>query len=249
MTEAEWLSCTDPKGMVEFVDEKASDRKKRLFAVACCRRIWSKIKDPRGQRAVEVAERFADGLANRSEREAAIEAISAARQEDFERALEDAENEEGPGGGTNLPVVYDPLAAAMICVGTHREDQLAADIDREYRRVTSRPGRRFKGKITWMPNTEHIPEEGMDTSDLIRELFGNPFHPITIDPAWLTWHGGLLVSMARRMYDSRDFRDMPVLADALEEAGCTNQDILSHCRSEGEHVRGCWVIDLILGRR
>ncbi|HEY7314823.1 MAG TPA: hypothetical protein VH643_36090 [Gemmataceae bacterium] len=81
-----------------------------------------------------------------------------------------------------------------------------------------------------------------------REIFGNPFHPITLDPAWLTWHDGLIVSMARRMYDSRDFSDMPVLADALEEAGCTNQDILGHCRSAGEHVRGCWVIDSILGR-
>jgi len=64
----------------------------------------------------------------------------------------------------------------------------------------------------------------------------------------LEWHGGLLASMARRMYDSRDFSDLPVLADALEEAGCQDQDILGHCRSGGEHVRGCWVIDLLLGK-
>jgi hypothetical protein len=71
---------------------------------------------------------------------------------------------------------------------------------------------------------------------------------ITFDPSWLTWHDGLLVSMAQRMYDSRDFSDMPVLADALEEAGCQDQDILGHCRSGEQHVRGCWVVDLLLGK-
>jgi hypothetical protein len=75
-----------------------------------------------------------------------------------------------------------------------------------------------------------------------------PFRLISFDPSWLTWHDGLLVSMAQKMYDSRDFTDMPVLADALEEAGCTNQDILRHCREPGEHVRGCWIVDLLLGK-
>jgi hypothetical protein len=83
----------------------------------------------------------------------------------------------------------------------------------------------------------------------LRDLFGPlPFRAVLLDPTWLTWHGGLLVSMAQRMYDSRDFSDMPVLADALEEAGCQDQDILGHCRSGGEHVRGCWVVDALLGK-
>jgi hypothetical protein len=82
-----------------------------------------------------------------------------------------------------------------------------------------------------------------------RPVWGDDWQEvITINPAWLTWHDGLLVSMARQMYDSRDFSDMPVLADALEEAGCQDQDILGHCRSGFEHVRGCWVVDLILGK-
>jgi hypothetical protein len=83
---------------------------------------------------------------------------------------------------------------------------------------------------------------------LLKDIFGNPFRPVIVDPAWLTWHDALLVSMAQQMYESRDFRDMPVLADALEEAGCTNQDILDHCRQPDEHVRGCWVIDALLGK-
>jgi hypothetical protein len=83
---------------------------------------------------------------------------------------------------------------------------------------------------------------------MARDIFGNLFCPVTVYPAWLAWHDGLLASMARRMYDSRDFTDMPVLADALEEAGCQDQDILGHCRSGGEHVRGCRAIDLLLGK-
>jgi hypothetical protein len=83
---------------------------------------------------------------------------------------------------------------------------------------------------------------------LLRCIFGNPFRPISIDSNWLSWHDGLLVSMARQMYESRDFSDLPILADALEEADCLNQDTLAHCRSGGEHVRGCWVVDLLLGK-
>jgi hypothetical protein len=78
---------------------------------------------------------------------------------------------------------------------------------------------------------------------LLHDVVDNPFRPISIDPAWLRWHDGLLVSMAQKMYDSRDFGDRPVLADAIEEAGCSDQDILSHCRQPSEHVRGCWLVD------
>jgi hypothetical protein len=92
-------------------------------------------------------------------------------------------------------------------------------------------------------------KERAEQASLLRCICGNFYRPATIDPVWLTWHDGLLVSMARKMYDSRDFTDMPVLADALEEAGCTNQDILNHCRQSGVHVRGCWVVDLLVGRK
>jgi hypothetical protein len=86
-------------------------------------------------------------------------------------------------------------------------------------------------------------------SEVLRDLIGPlPFRPVSLDPARLSWHDGLLVSMSRQMYDSRDFSDMPVLGDALEEAGCTDADILGHCRSAGEHVRGCWIVDLLLGK-
>jgi hypothetical protein len=83
---------------------------------------------------------------------------------------------------------------------------------------------------------------------LLREVFPNPFRPMQIDRAWLSWNDGTIPKLAQAIYDERRFADLPILGDALEEAGCTDADILAHCRGGGEHVRGCWVVDLLLGK-
>jgi hypothetical protein len=83
-------------------------------------------------------------------------------------------------------------------------------------------------------------------ADLIRDIFGNPFRPVAFSPDWQT---DTVVSLARTMYESREFGAMPILADALQDAGCDNTDILAHCRDTAQvHVRGCWVVDLVLGK-
>ncbi|MFO0800999.1 MAG: hypothetical protein U0804_26330 [Gemmataceae bacterium] len=82
-------------------------------------------------------------------------------------------------------------------------------------------------------------------ADLLRDVFGSPFKPVNFTPAWRT---EAVVGLARGMYESRNFGPMPVLADALEDAGCADADILAHCRGDGPHVRGCWVVDLVLGK-
>jgi hypothetical protein len=82
-------------------------------------------------------------------------------------------------------------------------------------------------------------------AQLIREIHGNPFRPTTIDPAWLT---STVVELARGIYDERAFDRLPILADALQDAGCDDADVLDHCRGPGPHVRGCWVIDVLLGQ-
>jgi hypothetical protein len=83
-------------------------------------------------------------------------------------------------------------------------------------------------------------------AELTRCVFGNPFRPVTFDPAWRT---STVLSLASQMYESRDFSAIPILADALQDAGCDNADILNHCRDAGQvHVRGCWVVDLVLGK-
>ena len=83
---------------------------------------------------------------------------------------------------------------------------------------------------------------------ILRCIFGNPFKPVTAPPSWLAWNGGTVLNMAKVIYAERRFNDLPILADALEEAGCTDEAVLEHCRSGGEHVRGCWVVDLLLGK-
>ena len=80
----------------------------------------------------------------------------------------------------------------------------------------------------------------------LREIFGNPFRPVHFDPAWRT---DTALAIARQMYESREFGAAPILADALQDAGCENDDILAHCRDpHATHVRGCWVCDLVLGK-
>jgi hypothetical protein len=106
---------------------------------------------------------------------------------------------------------------------------------------------------SWQPNTSPpaIDWQLMSASELaiqaalLRDIFGNPFRPVAFAPSWRT---STAVGLARTMFESRDFAAMPVLADALEEAGCDNPDVLAHCRGPGPHVRGCWVVDLVLGK-
>jgi hypothetical protein len=193
--------------MLVFLRGKASERKLRLFAVACCRRVWRLMTDEPSRRAVEVAERYADDLAGEVDRIFSSKTAWAAWTTPAGAAAREA-------------VEGDAWASAS---GASRYASWA---------------------VGGVPRARELHAQ----AELARDIFGNIFRPVTIFPFWFAWHGGLLASIAQRMYDSRDFADMPVLADALEEAGCTDADILGHCRSGGEHVRGCWVIDLLLGK-
>src|SRR5262249_31819717 len=91
----------------------------------------------------------------------------------------------------------------------------------------------------------HVATETKTISVLVREIIGNPFRPVSLQPSWLT---STATALAQQMYDSRDFAAMPILADALQDAGCDNADILDHCRGPGPHIRGCWVVDKLLSR-
>jgi hypothetical protein len=102
----------------------------------------------------------------------------------------------------------------------------------------------FVGVITliWNPGISKL---RVFLCHLIRDIFGNPLHPTAVDPTWLTTN---VVALAQAIYDERAFERMPILADALEDAGCTNDVVLAHCRGPGPHARGCWVVDLLLGK-
>jgi hypothetical protein len=228
MTEKGWQNCTDPRRMLEFLQGKASERKLRLFAVACCRRVLHLMLASKAYQigeAIEVAERSTDGVAE-SDRLAYFRDI--------------------------IPFDYEESAAIALCsLNEHRGARDCAECTSIIAGGKINPGNRGRSKQARKVVRDSRASRQLEKKKqaaLLGDIFGNPFRPVTLDPTWLTWQGRLLVSMAQRMYDSRDFSDMPVLADALEEAGCSDQDILGHCRSGGEHVRGCWVVDLILGK-
>ncbi|WP_232069905.1 hypothetical protein [Gemmata massiliana] len=95
--------------------------------------------------------------------------------------------------------------------------------------------------------TDHLAEqEQRAQADLLRDIFGNPFRSAPFSRSWCS---GTAVAIAERMYECRDFSAMPILADALQEAGCDGTDVLNHCRGSGPHARGCWVVDLVLGKK
>jgi hypothetical protein len=229
MNETEWLCSMDPTPMLEFLWGKASDRKLRLFACACCRRVWHLISNERSRTVVEVAERYADGLAN-------PDALVAARNA---APFYEGHLQEGPihifacDAASNVGLLNPWWAAAGAATET-----LAAVRD-----------------APWIDNRS-APEDFIDAhgacvderntqASLLREIVGNPFRPVATDPAWQT---PTVLALAQEIYDDRTFDRLPFLADVLEEAGCGSAEILNHLRGPGPHVRGCWVVDAILGK-
>ena len=223
MTEAEWDACADPKPMLEFLEGKLSDRKLRLFAVACSQRIGRWLVDERGWTAINVADRFADGLATEEERVAAQCAAHA-------DAIYDPEME-----GILLSLT---CAAYTLYIPANQ----AAHATFAYGTLVCQSGLRVPEAIA-AKSTERVA-----LASLLRCIVGSLFHPIAVDASWLAWNDGTVHKLAQAIYNDRAHERLPLLADALEDAGCTDAAILSHCREQGEHVRGCWVVDLLLGK-
>jgi hypothetical protein len=201
MTEDDWLSGQNPSPMIAYLLGKASDRKLRLFACACCAPLARGIDD---QRAVELGERFADGLASEAERRDAWQAI-----EELKRAAIDMQNFQDAVG---LWVRGRPIAPDMNA--SRGLDGLARSL------------------------------VGLRSIDLLHCIFGNPFQA----PGGPGWDDTGAVRLAQAIYEERAFERLPILADALEEAGCQDPLALQHCRQDTVHVRGCWVVDLVLGK-
>jgi hypothetical protein len=241
MKEAQWLASDNPRDLLAHIQSRAGDRKLRLFGCACCRRWWPFLIEDWARQAIEVSEQFADGLVDESARAVAeLAAREVNRKVTDQDHLPPAERQEvqfppwwanegsRPMHWAAIWCVMLPSAATSV-VSCERQalDALAA-------------GARAPGNVLFSPPK--------DTCDVIREVIGNPFRRVRIEPRWLTWGGGTVVRMARAIYEERRFEDLPVLADALEEAGCTARAILSHCRTPAAHVRGCWVVDGLLSR-
>jgi hypothetical protein len=231
MTEAEWRVATDPAPMIAFLRRKSSGRKRRLFAVACCRRIWHLFAEEGFRQTVLAVERCADEV-QPNWTACRMPAITAAR-----RLRRD--------GVTTVPLEY------YAALGSACAQPQEAAIESAKQAATSlalrladesRPTR--DSEWTVLKNAVQSKEREAQT-ELLRCIFGNPVQPIALDSFWRT---PTVAVLAEAIYTERSFDRLPILADALEEAGCTDAAILEHCRGPGPHVRGCWVVDLILGK-
>jgi hypothetical protein len=206
MTEQEWLAGTDPEPMLNYFRPLWSERRRRLFACACCREVWGLLSE-RSRRIVATSERLADGRATAEE----LQAVCRAAWTDW------------PGNyvGWSERELTEAAAAGKV----HQAAWAA-------------------WKAAFLAQPWHNGQRRRQCA-LLREMIGNPFRSAVLDPTWLHWNGETIARLAQKMYEDGHFGDLPILADALEEAGCDNADVLAHCRG-GDHVRGCWVVDLIL---
>jgi hypothetical protein len=232
MTEAEWLASADPTPMIRFVEGTAGDRKRRLYAVACCCHVRQHglLAEPLYQEALLTAERFADGTATVRELKAARDTIEGAHPGRFEPTTR----------GYAAWALRQALATRNHVAGFWASEACCNALTA-----------RARGDREWNQEVhEAMTAAATDTrrslAALVRCVHGNPFQPVTADPGWRT---SSALALSTRMYEARDFTPMPVLADALQEAGCDAAAVLDHCRSGGPHVRGCWVVDLLLGKK
>jgi hypothetical protein len=251
MTEAEWLACTDPKSMLDFLRRSMPPARQRgdhrrlgasylpdsdyylphlgrkgcLFVCACMYRSPSK-QDVDECLLFQEYEKYCDGLAPWKAVEEAY--WTRIKREQEKIAEEDCKNNSVTRVHWMGPSEYfaDP---ALI--------------------------RQAAERAAGEKNAEGFAVERRLQCELVLDIFGNPFRPVSIPPAVLAWNDAVVVRLAQAAYDERllpagtlDNTRLAVLADALEEAGCTDADILGHLRGPGPHVRGCWPVDLCLGK-
>ncbi len=218
MTETEWVTATDPIPMLEFLLGKASDRKLRLVAIAHAHQAWGDYKIEETEAAWKTVE-----VAERySDGLASGEQLQAAHQVVLA-------NRESDDLAIYFLNIYAGVASAVMV-----ENAYTVAMQSDYAARTA-------------PNAQTIINaDRLERCGLLRDIFSNPFRPVAFDPEWRT---STAVAVAQGMYESRDFSAMPILADALQDAGCDNDNILNHCRdANGVHVRGCWVVDLVLSK-
>jgi hypothetical protein len=237
MTEAEWLACNDLLEMLAHIADAASERRLRLYGCACCQQIESLLTDERSRRAVEVAEHFAESRARNNELEAArIEALEAIR---FVAGL-------SHGSSYERRVAKGAAEAAAKLCGKKIHKVIVAIVTAALDSVAEAAGLvgARVGAYAVHRHSQRCASAKQFTT-FLTDVVGNPFRPVSLDPAWITSD---VAALARGIYDDRAFDRMPILADALQDAGCANEDVLNHCRAETVHVRGCWVVDLVLGK-
>jgi hypothetical protein len=263
MTEAEWPTTTSlfalmtargvvttPRKMQLFgkdvvIQETVSTplisfapRKIRLFGVACCYRASQRLPPVFLDLLLGVA-RQVDTMKSTVE----LAGLHTKGGEELEKLRAAERNGYRPGVVSAAEAVVftaDP-DVAPVEFGVNLSNNLACS--------AGEVARKKDVEDRWPPEVETATDaERAVHCAIFRDILGNPLRPVTVDPSWLVWNGGTVVKLALSIYDDWAFDRLPVLADALEEAGRDNADILNHCHQPGEHVRGCWAVDQVLNK-
>jgi hypothetical protein len=240
MNEEAWLAATDLNDVIEpFRYAKGKERQFRLFAVQCVLAVQPHLNDERCIRAFEFAEANAERRSFKRLRwRPQVQAAAIEAETEAETARQRGEQDEycHPDVWNKLVVVSSAASAARALLDNNA--LLSAFLCAH-----------CAENVVSFASTEPFDARGPFRRLAIawfRDIFGNLFHPVSFSASWRTQTA---VQLSQSMYDSRDFSAMPILADALQDAGCDNDDILNHCRdANGIHVRGCWVVDLVLGK-
>ncbi|MDY3556401.1 hypothetical protein R5W24_005566 [Gemmata sp. JC717] len=252
MTEADWLACRQPAPMLDALGDLASPRKRRLFACACCRRLEAPLPHLWLRAALDVAERFADGHVSNDELRDAWRRVG----EDLHTAHRRIEIETRSGPRPPKDVRASALLEAQYSALRELSTAVAVSISRSglgqdaVRAVQSAAQtaalRTAIGdwQVRAAASDAGCAEE-LAQAELVRDLFTDRFWFVVPDPVWFTPD---VLALANYIYNDHAFEQMPILADALQDAGCESGRVLDHCRGPGPHARGCWVVDLVLGK-
>ncbi len=231
--------------MLEYLDGKVSNRKFRWYATTCCRRFWHLLDDKHGRFAIETAERCAEGLIS-------VDDLWEIGQKEELGFNYDLHENVAQLLGVDRAIIASAFYAVGLTMGAMGWVQ-ARNAVSAAARTAGAIGLGSKADEYSYDEQEEYEQAAMPFTSvervaqvvLLHEVFGNPFRPVVVDLSWLT---STVVLIAQGIYADRDFSPMPILADALQDAGCDNANVLDHCRGSGPHVRGCWVVDMLLGK-
>ncbi|QEL15292.1 hypothetical protein [Limnoglobus roseus] len=218
MTEEEWLTAVGPESLLKYLGAAGSERKLRLFGILCCQQNDDLF---RGDKRLLGAIELAQRFVEGGVTEQDRAAVESEVYDAWEELHFDELDDYLQAPATLLSVKFD-LWNAEWCASL--TDSLGSE-------ESGFPGQKS--------------ECDAELADYLRDIFGSPFRSVATDPRWLT---PTAVGIAQGIYADRAFDRLPILADALQDAGCEDADILAHCRGDGPHVRGCWVVDLVLGK-
>ena len=230
MTESEWLSSTNTRSLLEYIVQMSPGRKHWLFACACCRSVWHLLSNA-AQEFVEDVERSADGQGTVAD---LIVRFQGSDPYQHFRPLPIV------GGNQAAEAVRSlswPLLSCSSSTGICEVKGFPFFVGS----VSLSSAEALAKTVSWA-------EARNPQADLIRDVFGNPFRTAAISPSWQKWNDGTVVKIAQVIYEERAFDRLPILADALEEAGCGDERMLDHGRVLRTHVRGCWLVDGLLGK-